>query len=128
MRFMALLALVLAGAVGTPAFAQSFVGKWMATAKTPGGDSSEVVTVRKVGKGYLITGKPVVPVPPGGPTASNGIDIVLDGDHFSYKRTLTIGGGVIVLTYIGVVSGDTFKGTADLNGTKIPYVGVRIKN
>jgi len=127
MRFTALLTLILAMAIGTPAFAQSFVGKWTATAKTAGGDSSEVITVTKVGKGYSITGKPVVPVPPGGPTASNGIDIVIDGDHFSYKRTLTIGGGVIVLIYSGVVSGDTFTGTAELNGMKIPYVGVRIK-
>ena len=120
--------LVLALTLATPAFAQSFVGRWTATAKTPGGDSSEVLTVTKVGKGYSITGRPVVPAPPGAPTASDGLDIVIDGDHFSYKRTLTIGGGVIVLIYSGVVAGDSFSGTAELNGVKIPYVGVRIRN
>jgi hypothetical protein len=119
-------ALILAMVMGTPAFAQSFVGKWTATAKIPNGDSSEVITVTKVGKGYLITGKPAVPPPPG-VTVSNGVDIVIDGDHFSYKRTVTVPGGVIVFIYSGVVSGDTFSGTAEVNGTKIPYVGVRIK-
>ena len=120
--------LILAMAIATPAFSQSFVGKWTATAKIPSGDSSEVITVTKVGTGYLITGKPVVAPPPGAPMASNGVDIVIDGDHFSYKRTVTLPGGVIVFIYSGVVSGDTFSGTAEVNGIKIPYVGVRIKS
>lgn len=128
MRFTSSCVLILAMTFGTPAFAQSFVGKWTATAKTAGSDSSEVITVTKIDKGYSITAKSVVPLPAGSPTAGNGIDIVIDGDQFSYKRTLMVGGGVIVLIYSGVVSGDTFTGTAELNGMKVPYLGVRIKN
>jgi hypothetical protein len=51
---------------------------------------------------------------------------VLDGDKFAYKRTTP--DGAIVITYTGVVAGDTFTGTVDLGGfAQVPYTGVRIK-
>lgn len=67
----------------------SFLGEWTATATTPAGDVSETVTVVKTDKGYSITVKPVVPPPEGSPEAGPGTDIVLDGDEFSYKRSVT---------------------------------------
>ena len=112
-----------------PAFGQSFVGEWTATAHVQGGDTSEIVAVAKVGEVYSITSKLVVDAPPGAPQAGPGTDIVIDKDHFSYKRTITTPGGSLVITYTGVVSGDTFTGTADLGGMgSVPYTGVRIKH
>jgi hypothetical protein len=54
---------------------------------------------------------------------------VLNGNSFIYKRTLNVPGGAFVITYSGVVSGDTFTGEIDLGGLgKVPYNGVRTKH
>jgi|HubBroStandDraft_5_1064220.scaffolds.fasta_scaffold79942_2 hypothetical protein len=127
MRIKAALALLFLMALGAPAFGQSFVGKWTATANSPGGSSSETLTIVKVANGFVITGKPVAPAPEG-MAAGPGLDVALDGNRFSYKRTLTIPGGIIVITYSGVVSGDTFSGTAQIGGATVAYTGVRIKD
>ena len=130
MRIPAALAFVfVASAFAAPAFGQSFIGEWTATATTPGGDVAETVTAVKTGDGFAITAKLVVPPPQGTPEAGPGTDIVLDGDKFSYKRTVAIPGGApLVITYTGVVSGDTFTGTVDLGGfAQAPYTGVRIE-
>jgi hypothetical protein len=105
----------------------SFVGEWTATAVAPTGNVSETVKVVKAGDGYAISAKLVVPDPNGNPEAGPGTDIVLDGNNFIYKRTVTTPNGSLVITYSGVVSGDTFTGTVDLGFAKIPYNGVRIK-
>jgi hypothetical protein len=122
--FVFLLAL-LAPVFATEARAQSLLGDWTATAETPGGGVSETLTVVKTEKGYAITAK-LVGVPEGTPTAGPGTDIVLDGDKFSYKRSVILPEGTLVITYAGVVSGDTFTGTAELGGMTVPYTGVRI--
>ena len=109
-----------------PAFGQSFVGEWTATAKTPGGEVKEAISVVKTADGYAVTAK-LIGVPEGTPTAGPGTDIVLDGDRFSYKRILSTPDGDLVFTYSGVVSGDTFKGMADVGGFQVPYNGVRTK-
>ena len=123
MRITAALGLVLMVAFTGPAFGQSFVGEWTATAQTPGGGVSETVTVVKIQDGYAITAKLVVPTP-NMPEAGPGTEIVLNGDSFSYKRAV---GADLVITYTGVVSGDTFTGKAEL-GTfgSVPYTGVRV--
>lgn len=106
-----------------------FVGEWTATADAPTGKVSETVTVVKAGEGYAITAKLVVPDPNGNPEAGPGTDIVLDGNNFIYKRTVGTPGGPFVITYSGVVSGDTFTGEIQLGEFgKIPYNGVRIKH
>jgi hypothetical protein len=120
--------LVAALAAAAPAFGQSFLGEWTATARTPGGDVSETLTVVKTDHGYAITAEPVDAVPEGTPKAGAGTDIRLDGDKFSYNRTVTTPDGALVITYTGVVSGDTFTGTVDIGGfAQAPYTGVRIK-
>ena len=127
MRIAGALLFVLVSFVG-PAFGQSFVGEWTATAHTLGGEVSEKLTVVKTAKGYEIKPELVVPPPEGTPTAGPGTDIVLDGNKFSYKRTLTTPDGSLVITYTGTVSGDTFTGTVNLGGfAEAPYTGVRIK-
>ena len=118
--------LALLAAFSSPAAAQSFLGTWTATATTLGGDVSETLTVVRTADGYAITAKPVVP-PEGTPEAAPGTQIAIDGDNFSYARTLSFPGGEIVIAYKGVVAGDRFTGTAELGGTTVPYNGVRIR-
>ena len=116
----AALGLVLIAAFATPAFAQSFLGDWTATAKAPSGDTSEVIKVTKTADGYALTGQAPVA------TVSAGKDVMLDGNNFSFKRSLTIQGNALEIDYKGVVSGDTFAGRATVAGMDIPYSGVRV--
>jgi hypothetical protein len=128
MRIAAAVMLVLVAGYSAPAFGQSFVGQWTATAVTPGGNVSETLTVVKTADGYEIKAELLGPVPEGSPTAGPGTDIVLDGNKFSYKRTVITPEGSLVITYTGTVSGDTFTGTVNLGGfAEAPYNGVRIK-
>ncbi len=132
MRIGAALGLVLFIALA-PAFpatpsSPSFLGEWTATAHATTGDTSETVKVTQTPDGYAITAK-LIAVSAGTPEAGPGEQIVLDGDHFSYQRKLSFGDNTLVITYTGVVSGDTFTGTVDLGGLgKFPYTGVRIKH
>src|SRR5688572_8704267 len=128
MRIAAMLALTSLMAFAAPAFSQSFVGEWTATAESPGGTTSETLKVVRTASGYTITAK-LNGAPAGAPEAGPGEEIVLDGDRFAFKRKLTVPGGTLVITYTGVVSGDTFAGTAEIGGLgKVPYTGVRIKH
>lgn len=122
-RMATALGLIAVAGLASPAFGQSFVGEWTATATTPGGDVSETVKVVRIVGGYEITAKAVVPPTPDTPEAGPGTDIVIDGDRFSYKRSL---GDALVFTYVGVVSGDTFTGTVKLGEFELPYNGVRV--
>ena len=121
MRITAVLASVLLAGLAAPAFGQSFVGTWTATADSPAGKVSETITCVKTNDGYTITAK-LIGVPEGTPTAGPGTDIVLNGDSFSYKRSA----GDLVIVYSGVVSGNTFTGTAQIGEYKVPYNGVRV--
>lgn len=117
----------IAGFVAPALAAESpFVGKWTATAAAPGGPASEIVTVARVADGYSITARLVAPTP-GQPEAGPGREIVLEGNRFSYQRAVAIGTSELVITYTGVVSGDTFTGTVEMAGVKIPFTGVRIR-
>lgn len=120
MRITAALASVLIAGLAAPALGQSFVGTWTATAEAPGGKVSETVTCVKKGDGYAITAN-LIGVPEGTPEAGPGTDIVLNGDSFSYKRSV----GDLVIVYSGVVSGDGFTGEVQIGEFKIPYTGVR---
>ena len=115
-------------AFATPALAQSFVGDWTATAHLDGAEVSEGFRVTKAGDGYAITAKPPIDAPADAPQAGPGKNIVLDGDKFSYRRSLTLpDGGAVNITYAGVVSGDTFTGTAEVGGSPVSYTGVRVR-
>jgi hypothetical protein len=126
MRKAAALGILLIAAFATPALAQSFVGDWKATAHVQGTDVSETLHVTKAGDGYAIEAK-AIDAPADAPQAGPGTDIVLQGDNFSYKRSLSVGAGdPITITYKGVVSGDTFTGTAEVGGGTVSYTGVRM--
>ena len=119
---------LLAPVFGLEARAQAFLGEWTATAEAPGGGVSERITAVKTQKGFAITVKLADAPPEGTPEAGPGMDIVLDGDKFSYRRSIFTPNGTLVITYSGEVSGDTFTGTVDLDGfAQAPYNGVRVK-
>lgn len=124
MRTMILTGLVAALAISAPALAHPFVGEWIAKAEVPGNEVSETVSVAETEEGYEITAK-LVGAPEGMPEAGPGHDIVMEGDSFSYKRTVTLGANSLEITYTGVVSGDTFTGSVEMGGSEIPYNGVR---
>lgn len=121
--------LILVAMLASPALAldHPFVGEWTATATTPGGDVHETISVVETDDGYAITAR-LVGVAEDMPQAGPGTDIVLDGDSFSYKRTLTTPDGGLEITYTGIVSGDTFTGTVDMGFAQAPYNGVRVVN
>ena len=122
-------ALVLALAIvlmAGPAAAQSFVGAWRATAQVPDGQVSETLTVSKTAHGYAIVGSDVQPPSPEGMTAGPGIEIQLDGDTFAFKRIVRTPQGDLEIVYKGMVNGDTFTGTGEIQGFVVPYNGVRI--
>ena len=120
------LAFLLAVALASPALAQSFVGDWTATAHTPGGDVSEKLSVAKAGDGYTVSAH-LVGAEPGSPEAGQPTNVVVNGDNFSYTRSITTPQGSIEIDYKGVVSGDTFTGKAEVGGQQVDYNGVRIK-
>jgi len=125
MRIVTVAALMAALALATPASAQSFVGKWTATAVAPGGAVSEEVTATRTEQGYQVAVQPIGELPADLPTAGPPIEIVLEGDSFSYKRRVDIPDMEIVAVYTGTVSGDTFTGTVEVAGFIVPYNGVR---
>ena len=126
MRGLALSVLLAAAVFAAPASAQSFVGEWKATAQAPDGPITETITVEKTADGYSITGGAVDRPPPDGSTAGPGVDIVIEGDTFSYKRIVQTPGGPLEIVYKGTVSGDTFTGSGEVMGFSIPYNGVRV--
>ena len=127
MRITAALAFVLVTGFAAPAFSQSLVGTWTAAAETAGSKVSETLRCVKTNDGYAITAK-LIGVPEGTAEGGPGTDIVLNGDSFSYKRTVSTPQGDLVITYTGVVSGDTFAATAQLGEFKVPYNGVRVSD
>ena len=119
---LALAAVLMAG----PASAQSFVGAWRATAQVPDGQISETLTVTKAADGYAIVGSDVQPPSPEGMTAGPGVEIQLDGETFAFKRIVKTPQGDLEIVYKGMVNGDTFTGTGEIQGFVVPYNGVRI--
>jgi hypothetical protein len=126
MRIIALSIPLAAALLTTPASAQSFLGEWRATAQVPDQPVAETLTVTRTASGYSVTAKDVNPAPPPEMQAGPGVEVVLDGDTFSYKRVIQTPNGALEIVYKGTISGDTFTGTGEVGGYSIPYNGVRL--
>jgi len=127
MRILHVIAFLSAAGLAAPASAQEFLGTWSATATTPGGDVFEELTVVEEGDGYAVTGK-LVGASAGGPEGGPGYEVKLEGDSFTYKRAVKIPDGDLAISYAGTVEGDSFTGTAQIEGfPPVPYKGVRAK-
>ena len=94
--------LIAVAGLASPAFGQSFVGEWTATATTPGGDVSESLKVVRTAGGYQITAKAVVPPAPGTPEAGPGTDIVID--RAPWFEVLLVSRSAIALISVGILA------------------------
>jgi hypothetical protein len=121
---------------GSPASAQSspVIGSWETVADTPIGKLSSRVTFAKSGDAYTVNIKdaPIAPpegAPPGaaaGPPPESKIsDVVVSGNDFSFKRSLTTDQGPMVLTYAGKVDGNKLTAQATSDFGDVPITGSR---
>jgi hypothetical protein len=122
---------------GSPASAQSspVIGSWETVADTPIGKLSSRVTFAKSGDAYTVNIKdaPIAPpegAPAGGaaagpPPESKISDVVVNGNNFSFKRSLTTDQGPMVLNYSGKVDGDKLTAQAASDFGDVPITGSR---
>jgi hypothetical protein len=120
-----------ASLLAAPALAQGSpaVGSWATEAMTDFGTFKATLTIAQSGDGYTIE---MVDVPQTGPDgqpapamASTISDVSVEGDKFSFKRTIDFQGQAIVLNYSGTVEGDTLTATANSDFGSIPVKGTR---
>jgi hypothetical protein len=121
-----LMAVAIAG--GAPALAESspVVGSWKVLAKTPMGDFEGVLTFAKNGDAYSVDIQDApMPGAEGPPPEDVISDVVVDGNAFSFKRSLTTPQGPLDLTYTGKVEGDSLAGEANSSFGPVPISGTR---
>jgi hypothetical protein len=125
MRIIAASLIVVAAFAAAPAFAQSLVGAWSAKVVTPQGEFAETLTVAEADGGYTVTAEPAPGGPAGAAGPSEATGVALDGDNFTFNRSVTTPQGAIDIAYAGTVSGDTFTGTATTPFGEMAYTGER---
>jgi hypothetical protein len=115
-----------AASLGGSALAQSspVIGAWDTTLQTPGGVFSATMTFAEAEGGYTVE---IDDVPyPGYEPVENGIgDIVVEGDSFSFKRTMNSPEGPFDISYTGAVDGDSLTGEATSVYGPMPISGMR---
>ena len=119
-----------ASLIASPAFAQdsSVVGTWDTEAVTDFGTFAATMTFAETGDGYTIE---IVDQDAGGgagpaaPTESTISDVVIEGDSFAFKRSMTTPQGAMELSYSGTVEGDTLTASVDSDFGAIPVTGTR---
>ena len=104
--FVALLALL---TFSIFAFAADVTGKW--TAEVPGGRGPQTTTFTLKADGASLTGS--VGTQRGDNPISDG---KIDGDNISFSQKLSFNGNDTVITYKGVVKGDTIEFTREVAG------------
>jgi len=104
--FVALLALLTFSIL---AFAADATGKW--TAEVPGGRGPQTTTFTFKAEGMTLTGS--VATQRGDNPISDG---KIDGDNISFSQKLSFNGNDTVITYKGVVKGDTIELTREVAG------------
>ncbi|TIX51020.1 hypothetical protein [Alteraurantiacibacter aquimixticola] len=126
-------ALAFGGALAaTPAAAQEtpVLGAWNTEAVTDFGTFAAVLTVAEAEDGYTVTmvdqapagGAGAAPPPPMESTIS---DVVVDGNSFSFKRSMTTPQGPMDLSYTGSVEGDALTAQVASDFGNIPVTGTR---
>ena len=128
-RFAALVAG--ASLMAVPGFAQSspLLGTWDTQAVTDFGTFKSTMTIASAGDSYSIDIKDVpIEGAPAAPPSPPGaiIDVMVDGQNFSFKRKLTTPQGEMTMTYTGKVEGDSLTAQVDTGGFGvIPVTGTR---
>ena len=129
-------AFALAGAaviVASPAYAQSspVLGSWSTTANTPIGELKSTMTFSDGagGPSVQIEDQPMEGGA-GGPGAGGTpeqtfSDVKIDGNAFSFKRTIQSPQGEFALSYSGTVDGDSLTATANSDFGAVDITGAR---
>lgn len=119
MRNIATLAIGLA-LVSAPAYAASPVdGSWDVVLTAPQGVFESTVTFQETADGYAVT---VIDAASGAPEAS---DVTVEGDSFSFTRTLDFGRGAEAYVYSGTVNGDELSGAVASPIGAMTFTGAR---
>jgi hypothetical protein len=125
MRKLAILALSAAALTGAPALAESsLTGVWALTTQTQQGPREATLTVMEP-DGVLVA--MLEQQPPAGtqPAPSTISDVVVDGDHFTFKRAMNAGGQAMNWDYEGTIDGDTLTATATSGDLSFEVTGER---
>jgi hypothetical protein len=115
-----------AALLGGSALAQSspVLGVWETSLQTQGGVFTATMTFAEADGGYTveIDDEPY----PGYEPVENGIgDIVVEGNSFSFKRTMNSPQGPFDISYSGTVEGDALTGEASSVYGPMPISGAR---
>lgn len=131
LRKIAFAAALAATAFAAPAFAAGSpaVGAWDIVAETQMGKFESTMTVAEAGGAYTVaiedkpaTGPDGSPMPAMASTIS---EVKVEGNAFSFKRTIDFQGQAIALSYAGTVDGDKLTATANSDFGPTPITGTR---
>ena len=128
-RFAALAAA--ASLIAAPALAADspVAGTWAIVADTQMGKFESTMTVAESGGAYTVaivdqpmTGPDGAPMPAMASTIS---EVKVEGNGFTFKRTIDFQGQAIALSYAGTVEGDKLTATANSDFGPTPITGTR---
>lgn len=111
---------------GAGALAQSspVIGAWTIAADTPQGRFETTLTFSQAGGAY-VANLAAVAIPEFAPAEDVITDVVIDGDSFSFTRTITTPQGPLQIHYSGTVEGDSLAGEASSAGGAAAITGTR---
>lgn len=131
LRKIAFAAALAAASPAAPAFAADSpaVGAWDIVAETQMGKFESTMTVAEAGGAYTVAIEDKPMTGPDGQAmpamASSISDVKIDGNAFSFKRTIDFQGQAIALSYSGTVEGDKLTATANSDFGPTPIIGTR---
>lgn len=130
LRKFAFAAALASASFAAPAFAASpTVGTWDIVAETQMGKFESTMTVAEAGGAYTVDIQDKPATAPDGSVQpampSKVSDVKVDGNAFSFKRTIDFQGQSIALSYAGTVDGDKLTATANSDFGPTPITGTR---
>lgn len=127
LSLLAALALGSATMAAAPAYAQAspVAGSWEIAMETPVGERRSTMTIAPADASYTVSF--VDPPADGGGAVPQGTitEVKVDGNAFSFKRSLTIEQGPIELRYSGTVDGNALTGSVDTDFGAFAIKGTR---
>lgn len=103
-------------------------GAWAIEAKTDFGTFKSDWTVAEADGAYTLemVDQPMEGAPDGGaPPTSTISNLVVEGNHMTFDRSLDMGGQAMAMKYDLTVDGDALAGTAKMDFGEIPITGTR---
>jgi hypothetical protein len=128
-RFAALAAAASLFAAPALAADSPVAGTWAIVADTQMGKFESTMTVAEAGDAYTVA---IVDKPMNGPDgqpmpamASTISEVKVEGNSFTFKRTIDFQGQAIALSYAGTVDGNNLTATANSDFGPTPITGTR---